>query len=60
MENTYMITVDYWRNIPSGESVCDGYNGEKTAPLGGGFYTLYEIADENNTHCGWRWVREDA
>lgn len=53
------ITVDEWRHVPSGERVEDGFGGLKMAPLGGGLYTLYELADEANIHRGWEWELEE-
>ena len=29
-----------------------------TAPAEEGYYTLYEIADNNNIHRGWKWEKE--
>lgn len=53
------ITVEEWRHIPSGTTVPNGYsNGYCTAPSEPGFYTLYEVADDNNIHVGWEWIRE--
>jgi len=55
-----MITDDTWRNIPSGQIVDDGFGGELQAPEETGTYTLYELADENNRHKGWKWVKDKA
>lgn len=53
------ITIDEWKHIPAGETVENGFavNGYCTAPAEPGFYTLYELADEN-THLGWEWEKE--
>ena len=62
MEETTMkrITVPCWKNIPSGQTVENGYpNGYCTAPSEPGLYTLYELADESNCHAGWQWEKED-
>lgn len=57
-DNVTAITVDRWQNIPAGGSVPTGFGDEEiTAPNGNGTYTLYELADENNQHCGWKWVK---
>lgn len=53
------ITVEEWRHIPSGTTIPNGYsNGYCTAPAEPVFYTLYEVADDNNIHVGWEWIRE--
>lgn len=52
------ITVDLWKHIPSGTSICNGFsNGYCTAPKEPGYYTLYERV-KNATHVGWEWVKE--
>lgn len=52
------ITVDIWKHIPARATVPDGYGNEKTAPAAPGLYTLWELADDNNTHQGWEWEKE--
>ena len=53
------ITVPEWSHVPAGATVANGYsNGYCTAPAEPGYYTLYELADSNNCHEGWRWERE--
>lgn len=54
------ITVDAWQNIPAGGEVPSGYSrpATLTAPAEQGTYTLYELADDNNLHCGWQWERQ--
>lgn len=54
------ITIDEWKHIPAGETVENGYpvNGYCTAPAEPGFYTLYELASDENTHLGWEWEKE--
>lgn len=55
------ITVNEFRHIKSGETIANGYsNGYCTAPKEEGFYTLYEVADENNNHIRWEWEKEMA
>ena len=54
------VTCKYWKNVPAGTVLDDGYGGYKTAPSEDGFYTLYEIADENNRHDGWEWEKEES
>lgn len=53
-----MVTCDEWRNVPAGTRVPDGYGSYRTAPGVPGTYTLYELADENNCHAGWKWERD--
>lgn len=53
------ITLDIWRHIPAGDQVESGYSYNLTSPAEPGFYTLYELADEHNTHTGWEWEKED-
>ena len=55
------ITVDEWKHIPAGETVENGFavNGLCTAPSEPGFYTLYELASDENTHLGWEWEKEE-
>jgi hypothetical protein len=53
------ITVDYWKHVNAGEKVHDGYGHYKTAPSDPGCYTLYELANDNNQHTGWEWVKEE-
>lgn len=53
------VTCDEWRGIPAGKSVWDGYNGEKTAPEEPGTYTLYQLVNDDNTHAGWEWCKDD-
>ena len=55
------ITVDAWQNIPAGGEVPSGYSCPETltAPAEPGVYTLYELADDSNIHCGWRWERQE-
>ena len=56
----FKVTVDQWRHVPAGEKVWNGYpNGYCTAPQEPGFYTLYEVANDDNTHFAWSWVKED-
>jgi len=52
------ITVDSWRHVPAGMEVDDGFGRTKRAPEEPGFYTLYELVKEGNTHAGWKWERE--
>lgn len=53
------ITCDYWKHIKAGHSVATGYgNDEITAPEEDGFYTLYQLADDDNNHAGWKWEME--
>lgn len=56
----HMVTVDCWRHIAAGHDVDDGFGGVQTAPAVPGYYTLYELVSENNTHEGFEWKREDA
>lgn len=55
------ITVDEWKHIPAGTTIPNGYSNDYcTAPSGpASFYTLYEVADENNCHVGWEWVEDE-
>lgn len=48
-----------YMNVPSGTAVESG-SGEKTAPDTEGLYSLYEFADENHNHSGWKWELQDA
>lgn len=52
------ITVDEWKHIPAGTKIDNGNCGFCTAPSEPGLYTLYQIADDNNCHAGWEWVKE--
>lgn len=52
------ITVDEWKHIPAKCTVDSGYSYSLTAPSDPGLYTLYEQADHNNIHLGWRWEKE--
>ena len=54
------ITIDEWKHIPAGKTIENGYpvNGYCTAPPEPGFYTLYELASDENTHLGWEWEKE--
>lgn len=56
----YRITVDTWRNINAGQSVPSGYSYDLTAPSEEGTYTLYELVDEDHTHAGWQWEKEEV
>ena len=52
-------TVLIQRHVPEGSIVWNGYtNQTSTAPSEKGLYTLYEVADENNCHVGWKWQKE--
>lgn len=55
------ITVPAWQNIPAGGKVPSGYScpATLTAPAEQGTYTLYELADDSNLHCGWQWERQE-
>ena len=53
-------TVDEWMHIPSGMTVDDGFDGYMTAPEEPGLYTLYELFDDRNQHCGWEWEAEET
>ena len=54
------ITIKEWAHIPAGATVANGYsNGYCTAPSEPGLYTLYQLADDNNCHAGWEWVKEE-
>jgi hypothetical protein len=52
------ITVDYWRHVAAGERVENGYGATIKAPAETGLYTLYELADDSNSHIGWKWEKE--
>ena len=52
------ITVAEWKNIPSGQKVRSGFGYELTAPNEEGIYTLYELTDNRNNHCGWQWEKQ--
>lgn len=56
-----MLKVTYadWMGVPAGKTVWDGFNGDKTAPEEPGTYTLYEKVNDDNTHVGWEWVRDE-
>lgn len=54
------VTCKHWENLPAGTTVDDGYGGYKTAPSEDGFYTLYELAFDNNRHAGWQWEKQDT
>ena len=46
-------------HVPANTRVWNGYpNSYCTSPKEPGLYTLYELADDTNTHAGWEWVRE--
>ena len=54
------ITIEEWQHIPAGTVVENGYpGGFCKAPAEPGIYTLYEIADDNNSHIGWEWEKEE-
>lgn len=54
------ITVDEWKHIQAETKVENGYpNGYCTAPSDPGYYTLYEVANDNNVHVGWHWEKEE-
>lgn len=55
-----MITTDDWKHIKAGERVYNGFAVDSycTAPSEPGFYTLYELVDDNNNHTGWKWEKE--
>ena len=54
------ITVDEFKHVPAGKRIANGYSNEYcTAPKEDGFYTLYELADDNNCHVGWEWEKEN-
>jgi len=54
-----MITVPEWKHIPAGAKVWNGFaNGYLSAPKERGYYVLYELVSDRNTHIGWRWERE--
>lgn len=59
-ERILEITVDEWKHIPAKCTVDSGYSYSLTAPSEEGYYTLYEQADHNNIHVGWRWEKETA
>lgn len=46
-------------NVPSGTKVETGV-GKKAAPTAEGLYSLYELADENHNHSGWKWELQNA
>ena len=54
------FTVDEWKHIAAGATVANGFavNGTCTAPSEPGFYTLYELVTDGNTHAGFEWVKE--
>lgn len=54
------ITIEEWQHIPAGETISNGYavDGDITAPSEPGFYTLYELATDNNTHISFKWEKE--
>lgn len=53
------ITIDEWKHIPAGTTIPNGYPSSYcTAPKEPGFYTLYQLVNENNTHGGWKWEKE--
>ena len=53
------ITCDEWKHVKANERVATGFGDDEiTAPAEEGCYTLYEIADNNNIHRGWKWERE--
>jgi hypothetical protein len=53
------VTCDYWKHVKAGDSVATGYgDADITAPSEPGTYTLYELADNNNCHCGWEWRKD--
>ena len=53
------ITCDEWKHVKANERVATGFgDAEITAPAEEGYYTLYEIADNNNIHRGWKWEKE--
>lgn len=53
------LKVLVYMNVPAGATVESGAN-EKTAPTEEGLYSLYELADENHNHSGWKWELQDA
>ena len=55
------ITCDYWQNVKAGHSIATGFGDDEiTAPSEPGTYTLYELADNNNCHLGWKWEKENS
>lgn len=56
------VTIDEWRHIAAGETVWNGFavNGDCTAPAEPGFYTLYELVTDGNTHAGFEWEKEET
>lgn len=54
------FTIEEWKNIGSGEFVETGYAEQSLkAPTEKGLYTLYELVNDNNTHIGWEWVKQE-
>lgn len=58
-EEMRKITVDAWKGVKAGQEVPDGYGKYKKAPSEPGVYTLYELADEDNFHSGWKWEKTE-
>lgn len=53
------ITIDQWQHVPAGSAVDSGFSGpDLTAPAEPGYYTLWELVDENNVHRGFTWQKE--
>ena len=53
------VTVNEWTHIKAGETVWNGFSdGYCTAPAEKGFYTLYELVNDDNTHAAWEWEKE--
>lgn len=56
-----MISILVHEHVEAGKKVWNGYVGGTqycTAPSEEGLYSLYELADENNCHAGWKWIKE--
>lgn len=54
----HKVTCDYWKHVAAGETVTDGFNNDITAPAEPGYYTLYELVEDGNTHAGFEWEKE--
>ena len=53
-----MFEVIIAKHVAAGTEVENGYGRYMTAPQEQGTYTLFEVANDDNTHYGWRWEKE--
>ena len=54
-----MRTILIEAGVPAGKEIETGFSGwYMTAPAEEGVYSLFEVADENNTHVKFFWQKE--